>query len=53
MTDDVLLEIKTFDYQRGSWMQGRETAAEMCERFRGELQDYVATGTCGWGQWRH
>lgn len=52
LDEDTLLELHTFDYRRGSWMQGIETAADMRTRFRSELQDYVAESTFGWGQWR-
>lgn len=52
LDDDTLLEVRTFDDRCGSWMQGRETAAEMFARFRSELQDHVAESAFGWGQLR-
>lgn len=52
LDDGTLLEFRTFDDWGGSWMQGRETATAMYERFRGELQDYVAESKFGWGEWR-
>lgn len=52
LDDGTLLEFRTVDDWGGSWMQGRETAIEMYERFRSELQDYVAESKFGWGQWR-
>ena len=52
LSDETLLEFRTFEDWGGSWMQGRETAAEIYARFRSELQDYVAESKFGWGQWR-
>lgn len=52
LDDDTLLDYRTFDDRGGSWMQGIETATEMYERFRSELQDFVAESKFGWGQWR-
>ena len=52
LDDETLLEFHTFEDWGGSWMQGRETATEMYERFRSELQDFVAESRFGWGQWR-
>lgn len=52
LDDGTLLDYRTFDDRGGSWMQGRETATEMYERFRSELQDFVAESEFGWGQWR-
>ena len=52
LDEDTLLELRTFDHRRGSWMQGIETAADMRTRFRSELQDHVAESAFGWGQWR-
>lgn len=52
LDDETLLVFRTFDEQGGSWMQGRETATQMVERFRSELQDFVAESRFGWGQLR-
>lgn len=52
LDDRTLLEVRIFDDRCSSWMQGRETAIEMYERFRTELQDFVAESTFGWGELR-
>ena len=52
LDDRTLLHIRTFVDSCGSWVQGRETASEMYERVRSELQDFVAESTFGWGQLR-
>jgi hypothetical protein len=52
LDDETLLAFQTFDDQGGSWMQGRETATQMYERFRSELQDFVSESRFGWGQLR-
>ena len=52
LDDDTLLQFTVFDERGGSWMQGRETAADMHRRFRSELQDFVAESRFGWGQLR-
>lgn len=52
LDEQTLLVYGVHDDRGGSWMQGSETAAAMRERFRGELQDFVAESAFGWGQWR-
>lgn len=52
LDDRTLLEVRIFDDRCSSWMQGRETPVEMYERFRSELQDFVAESTFGWGELR-
>lgn len=42
LSDQTLLESRTFGNRGGSWMQGGETATEMDARFRSEFQDYIA-----------
>lgn len=52
LDEETLLDFHVFDAHGGSWMQGSGTAAEMYARFRSELQDFVATSSFAWGQWR-
>lgn len=52
LDEQTLLVYGIHDDRGGSWMQGRESASAMRERFRGELQDFVAESAFGWGQWR-
>lgn len=53
LDDQILLRVCTFSDSIGIWAGGgRETAEELHERFRSDLQDFVAESTFGWGQLR-
>lgn len=49
---EALLEVRTLGEHQGIWVNGDETAAEVYERVRSDLQDFVAESKFGWGQLR-
>jgi hypothetical protein len=49
---EALLEVRTLGEHQGIWVDGNETATEVYERVRSDLQDFVAESTFGWGQLR-
>lgn len=49
---EAMLEVRTLDEYQGIWIDGHETAAEVYERVRSDLQDFVAESKFGWGQLR-
>lgn len=49
---EAMLEVRILGEHQGIWGNGDETAIEVYERVRSDLQDFVAESRFGWGQLR-